>query len=199
MKPAERIADPTYAQAHEAIAARLSAKSLAHCERVSATASGLAARFGVDVEAARLAGLLHDWGRDLTPDSLLREAEQLGVVIDDVDRHKPYLLHAEVSAAQLRERFPDLSAGVLDAVACHTFGRVGMTALDKVVYVADTIEPARDFAGADDLRAMAAGCTLDELFVAAYARSITSLIERHRPIHPGTAAVWNWIVTGDGS
>ncbi len=190
---------PTFAQAREAVAARLSAKSFGHCERVATTAAELAARFGVDVEAARLAGLLHDWGRDLPKDAFLAAAEELGIAIDDVDRHVPYLLHAEVSAAELRRAYPGLSPDILDAVACHTFGRVGMTTLDKVVYVADTIEPARDRAGVDDLRAMAAGCTLDELFVATYARSVIGLIERHRPIHPGTAAVWNWIVTGGGS
>jgi predicted HD superfamily hydrolase involved in NAD metabolism len=193
------MGDMTYEEALEAIAARLSPRSLGHCERVAAMAAELAERFGVDVGLARLAGLLHDWGRDLPPEGLLVSAEKLGVEIDDVDRHVPYLLHAEVSAAELRETFPALSGAVLDAVACHTFGRVGMTALDKVVYIADTIEPARDLPGVADLRAMAAVCTLDELFVSAYARSITSLIERHRPIHPGTATVWNWIVTGGGS
>jgi HD superfamily phosphohydrolase YqeK len=72
-----------------------------------------------------------------------------------------------------------------------------MTPLDKVVYIADTIEPMRDFEGVQDLRSMTHGCTLNEVFVATYARSVSGVIERRRPIHPGTAEVWNWIVTED--
>ena len=72
-----------------------------------------------------------------------------------------------------------------------------MTPLDKVVYIADTIEPRRDFPGVEDLRAMAHGCDLRR----AVRRDVRALacagvIERRRPIHPDTAAVWNWIVDG---
>ncbi len=188
-------AGPSYAEARAAVAARLSPGSLAHCERVAETAADLAGRFGADAEEARLAGLLHDWGRDESAEALLAAAERHGLEVHDVDRAVPYLLHAEVSAAELREAFPALPKAVVDAVACHTFGRVGMTALDEIVYVADTIEPERDFPGVEDLRGMARGCDLEELFVATYARSVSGVIERRRPIHPGTAAVWNWIVT----
>ncbi len=186
---------PEYAEALAAIAARLSGKSLRHCERVADTAAALAERFDVEVEDARLAGLLHDWGRDETGEALLAAAEASGLAVHAVDRAGPCLQHAAGSAVQLREAFPELPQAVVDAVACHTFGRVGMTPLDKVVYIADTIEPSRDFLGVEDLRGMARGCDLDELFIATYARSVSSVIERRRPIHPGTAEVWNWIVT----
>jgi predicted HD superfamily hydrolase involved in NAD metabolism len=187
----------TYQQAHEALAARLSPQALGHCERVAETAAEIAARFGVDAERARLAGLLHDWGREDGDEALLSAAEAAGIPVDDVDRRVPYLLHADVSAAEIRDRFPELGDDIVQAVACHTFGRVGMTPLDKVVYIADSIEPGRDFLGVEELRAMAHGCDLEELFISTYARSISGLIQRRRPIHPGTAAVWNWIVTED--
>lgn len=190
---------PSYEQAREALAARLTRKALAHCERVAETAGELAARFGVDVESARLAGLLHDWGREDGDERLLAAAAQHDIPIDPVDRIVPYLLHGEVSAVELRDNWPDLPSEIVDAVSCHTFGRQGMTPLDKVVYIADTIEPGRDFPGVEDLRDMARGCTLGELFVATYARSLAGVIERRRPIHPGTAEVWNWIVTEDVS
>jgi predicted HD superfamily hydrolase involved in NAD metabolism len=186
-----------YDDAHAAIAARLTPKALAHCERVAETAAELAVRFGVDPDVARLAGLLHDWGREDGDEGLLAAAERLGVRIHPVDRHVPYLLHAEVSAAELRERFPSLPAEVVDAVSCHTFGRVGMTPLDKVVYAADSVEPGREYAGVETLRALAAEADLHTFFTAVYARSIGTVIERRRPIHPTTAAVWNWIVTED--
>jgi predicted HD superfamily hydrolase involved in NAD metabolism len=190
---------PDYTQAHAVIAARLSRKALAHCERVGACAGDLAARFGIDVETARVAGLLHDWGREDGDQGLLAAAARLGITIDDVDRKVPYLLHAEVSAAELRERFPELPVEVVDAVSCHTFGRVGMTPLDKIVYVADSIEPGREYAGVEELRALAETGSLHELFVAVYARSIAVVIQRRRPIHPSTAAVWNWIVTEESA
>jgi predicted HD superfamily hydrolase involved in NAD metabolism len=185
---------PTVAEAREALAARLSVPALAHCERVAETAAGLAERFGVDVEAARLAGLLHDWGRDIPAEELLRIAETRGIPVTEADRAVPYLLHGEVAAAELREVFPGLDDEITHAVACHTFGSTSMSELDRIVYIADTIEPSRDQPGVDKLRRIAAEESLDDTFVAAYARSITHIVKRRRPLHPNTVSVWNAVL-----
>lgn len=177
-------------QARTLLAARLSAPSVAHCERVAVTARTLAMRFGVDPDAAELAGLLHDYCRDDGDERLLEQVAELGVPIIAFEREHPYLLHARVAAALVRRDLPGVGEAVLSAISSHTVGAVPMSDLEKVVYMADMVEPARDFEGVAELRnACEEGSTLADCFRRGYARSLRHLMERARPVHPISAAV----------
>ncbi len=189
----------TYEAADALLRERLSAKAAAHCRRVAETAVSLAAQFDVDVATARLAGLLHDWDREQTPEQLLSAAEDAGISVSTADTTVPYLLHARTGAAALRTAFPGVSDEVITAVARHTVGSSDMSDLDKVVYVADMIEPGRAYPGVESLRELVATATLAELFAASYQRSILHLINSRKRIHPDTVAVWNELVAGDQS
>lgn len=169
--------------------AHLGAGAAAHCERTAATARALAARVGVDADAAELAGLLHDWGREEGDEGLLAYALDAGLSVLPEERAHPYLLHARVGTEQVRDAFPGIRLDVLSAIAAHTVGSVPMTPLDKVVYVADAIEPSRDYPGVEALRATAASEPLDAVFGAAYARSIAFVTEKGAPLHPITPLV----------
>jgi predicted HD superfamily hydrolase involved in NAD metabolism len=151
----------------------------------------LATIYGVDTEAAGVAGLLHDWDREATRDELLGSALAAELPIVEAEEVHPKLLHARTAAAALQRDFPDLPAEVVDAVARHTVGEAEMTALDKVVYVADMVEPARDFEGVDDLREAVGTLGLDELFALAYQQSVGYLVKERKVIHPDTVEVWN--------
>ncbi len=185
------MASVSYAMAEEALRERLSPGALAHSQRVAHAAAELAGVYDVDVDEARLAGLLHDWHRDLDDDSLLVQAEALGVRVSDVDIAIPYLLHARTGSASLASAFPALPRSVLDAVERHTVGASDMTDLDRVVYLADMLEPGRKHAPLDGLRDDIGKVPLTELFERAYAASLQHLVERRRLIHPDTVAVWN--------
>lgn len=180
--------------AESMLAERLGDKALRHCRGVADTAVLLAGLYGVDSESARMAGLLHDWHRELDHGQLVSTARELGLEVAESELHVPYLLHARTGAADLRCVFPDLPDEVLDAVERHTVGDVRMTDLDKVVYVADMIEPGRDFDGVDDLRESAGTVSLDDLFAAAYARSLSHIVAARKRIHPKTVDVWNALV-----
>jgi predicted HD superfamily hydrolase involved in NAD metabolism len=158
-------------------------------ERTARTARELAVRYDVDADAAELAGLLHDWSRDDPLEDLLAFADRTGLAVLPEEREHPYLLHARVAADQLRQRFPDLTLPVLSAVAAHTVGAVPMTPLDEIVYIADAIEPERDYAGVEQLRHTAEKDTLDAAFADAYARSVEHVRRRGAPLHPMTALV----------
>jgi predicted HD superfamily hydrolase involved in NAD metabolism len=106
----------------------------------------------------------------------------------------PYLLHARAGAAEVRATFPHLPDEIARAIELHTMGSPEMSSLDKVVYIADMIEPARSFSGVEKLRDAVGRVSLDELFFLAYARSITHLIKKRRRIHPETVEVWNTLV-----
>jgi len=188
-----------YDIAHDAVSSRLSPRARAHSERVAETAARLAERYGLDVDEARLAGLLHDWHRELPGDELIARATALGIEVTSADKAVPYLLHGPVAERELAAVFPDLSVGVLDAVGAHTYGSVPMSALAMVVYVADVIEPERDYKGVERLREQVSECSLEELFAEAYAASLRHIIKRRRPIHPATLEVWNRIVASERS
>jgi predicted HD superfamily hydrolase involved in NAD metabolism len=180
------------ARAREALARAMSPEEVEHCERTSATATELARRFGGDVEKATYAGLVHDIARAMSDDDLLVAARRYSIPVTNVDRMRPYLLHAEVGAHLVTEILGVDDPEVTAAVASHTFGRVGMSDLEKIVYLADTVEPARDYAGIERLRE-AAERDLNEAMVASYERTICHLAERGRPLHPRTVDVWNWL------
>jgi predicted HD superfamily hydrolase involved in NAD metabolism len=183
-----------YTVARDDLEGRLGKKAFEHCVAVAETAGELAEVYEIDVEQARLAGLLHDWAREMTAEELLGAADTHDIEITDVDTAVPYLLHAKAGAAEVRAAYPDLDLDVARAVELHTMGSASMADLDKVVYVADMIEPSRSFRGVEELREAAGKVSLDELFVQAYARSVIRLIERRRHIHPETLKVWNTLV-----
>jgi len=185
------VPDVTYETALAAVEARLSERSAAHSAAVAQTAARLAHEYGVDVESARLAGLLHDWSREDDDETLLAEAREAGIGVGPVDETVPYLLHARTSASALRETFPGISEDVVQAVSRHTLGAPQMSPLDMVVYVADMIEPSRGFAGVEKLRDLVGSVSLPELFVQAYAHSLTHVIEARKHLHPQAVAAWN--------
>lgn len=186
----------SFEQARTALSQRLEGGAFEHSERVADTAEGLATIYGVDTEKARLAGLLHDWDRSASHDELFEAARSRGIAIGDAERGVPYLLHALTGAAAVAEALPDVDNDVIRAIERHTVGAPDMTELDKVVYLADMLEPARRFPGADSLREAVGELTLDALFMRAYEHSLIHLVSSRKWIHPVTIDVWNSLAAG---
>jgi predicted HD superfamily hydrolase involved in NAD metabolism len=176
-------------QAERLIAARLSQKRREHSQRVAAQAVALARRFGAAPDAAEVAGLLHDYCRELTDAETLRAAARYGLDVGPIGRRRPRkILHGPVAAAELAEA--GLDADIAAAIARHTTGGPGMTVLEKCLYLADFCEPGREFPGLEEVRALA--CTSLDAAVAAAARwSLLDLIGRGRGVVPDALALYN--------
>jgi len=185
--------------ARSALATRVSQRTLEHAERVAESAAELARRYDCDANDALLAGLLHDWGKDLSDQQLFAEADRLGVNVAPADHRAPQLLHARVGAAQIVETLSDVPASVVSAVAHHTLGAVEMTDLDRIVYIADSIEPHRRYDGVDELRAAVGHVPLSELFLRCMASGIRHVVATRRMLHPMTVEVWNAALGKAGS
>ncbi len=127
----------------------------AHVLRVARTAVALARAHGVDVERARLAAMLHDLARLYSADRLVRECRERGLAIDEYELANPVVLHARLGAALAQSDFAVDDESVLRAIARHTVGAADMSALDAIVYLADGLEPGRDFAERAGLLALA--------------------------------------------
>ncbi len=158
-----------------------------HVLRVARMAARLARAHGVDPQRARVAGLLHDLARLYPADRLLRECAERGLEIDAFERAQPIVLHARLGAELARERFGVDDPDVLSAIRKHTLADAVMSPLDKVVYLADGLEPGRDFADRAALTALAFR-DLDAATCAVVASSIVYVRERGLAVAPQTLA-----------
>jgi predicted HD superfamily hydrolase involved in NAD metabolism len=164
-----------------------------HVLRVVDEALRLAQIHGVDREAATIAALGHDLLRAHSPERLLHIAEEQGYPMDEVDRMEPVLLHGPLAVPILREQYRVLDADVLGAVAHHTTGHAGMTPLQKLLFVADKVEPhKRDRAPAAIDRVIGlAQSDLDAAMLAYLDYHVLYALEAGWPLHPNTVAARN--------
>ena len=169
----------------------LKAKRVPHVLGVEEEAVRLAERYGADVHKARFAALLHDCTKKLDLDEQLALCEQYGVELDDLERVALKLLHAKTGAAIAREVF-GAPRDVCDAILWHTTGRADMTLLEKVIYLADYIEPNRDFDGVDALRS-AVYEDIDRGLELGLRMSIEEIEERGSPVHRNTREAYEYI------
>lgn len=116
-----------------------------HCVRVARSADILAQIHGADSAKARTAAMLHDLARLYSTTQLLEECKRRGVPVDEFERRNPIVLHAPLGAELAREQFGIDDAAVLSAISKHTLGAAEMSRLDCIVYLADALEPGRDF------------------------------------------------------
>lgn len=186
--PAEESARETlnalrarYASLEARAAACLSPKRWRHVEGVIVTAVRLALRWGVDAEKAYLAAALHDVAREMPRNRLLKATLDFGIVLSELEEQVTPLLHAPVGAAMARREFGIDDPDVLAAIRYHTTGRVGMSPLEKIIFLADYVEPGRSFPGVEKVRSLV-WQDLDEALLVALSQSIVHLVGQGAPI-----------------
>ena len=116
-----------------------------HTVRVARCADVLAQRHGLDAGKARLAAMLHDLARLYPGSRLLSECELRSMPVSAFERENPVVLHARLGACLAQEAFGVHDAAVLSAIEKHTTGDAAMSPLDCVLYLADGLEPGRDY------------------------------------------------------
>ena len=171
---------------------RLSEKRYAHTVRVADTAERLAQIHDLDPARARLAALLHDAARETEPEEFLRLAGRWDLPVGESERDSPKLLHAPLAAELARRELGVEDEEVLAAIRAHTVGRAGMGPLALALYVADKIEPARDYPSVEGIRALAQ-VDLREAAAEALRRAIAHNRERDRPIHLSSREMLEWL------
>jgi predicted HD superfamily hydrolase involved in NAD metabolism len=178
--------------AREMARSRLSEKRYGHTLRVADTAAELARIHGLDEDRARLSALIHDAAREVEPGEFLRLAEEWSLLVGEPERQSPKLLHGTVAAELAKRELGVGDEGVLEAVRTHTTARPGMEPLALVLYVADKIEPARDYPSVERLRRLAK----EDLRVAAtesLRRAIDYNEGRGKDVHPSSRAALEWL------
>lgn len=119
------------------------AKRYEHTEGVAYTAAALAMRYDESVYNAQLAGLLHDCAKCLSDEKRLSICKKHNISVNEVERKNPFLLHAKVGSFLAMDEYHVRDLDVINAILNHTTGRPGMSKLEKIIFVADYIEPNR--------------------------------------------------------
>lgn len=174
----------------ERLRGMLDTKRFEHSLGVMDTAVRLAELYGADRDKAAVAGLLHDCARDMPGDELLALARQFDLPVNGVERALPVLLHAPVGAELARREFGVDNIPVLRSIALHTLGGESMTLLDKIVFVADKIEPGRRYPGVENIRE-AARRDLGRALLGCFDMAIGLSLRAGEPVHPVTVNARN--------
>jgi predicted HD superfamily hydrolase involved in NAD metabolism len=153
----------------------------------------LAAQYGEDIKKAEIAGILHDCAKNLKNEDLLKMALESGYKIDYISMVEPQLLHGLCGSIIAEKTMGVSDKYILDSIIYHTTGRENMTRLDKIIYLADYIEPNRNFQGVDYLRNLSY-IDLDKAMLYAFDNTIKYVISKGKLIHMETIKGRNYIL-----
>ncbi|MBY9080646.1 bis(5'-nucleosyl)-tetraphosphatase (symmetrical) YqeK [Paenibacillus sp. HN-1] len=176
----------------ESVSSQMPEKRWKHTLGVMKTSVELAQRYGGDPERAETAAILHDVAK-YWPVERMREIIEDNGLSAELLRYDKQLWHAEVGAFVAEKEYGITDREVLDAIRFHTSGREGMTLMDKIVCLADYMEPGRDFPGVDRIRKLAKS-SLEEGLLAGFDSTISLLLEKQKIVFPLTVLARNDLV-----
>lgn len=177
----------------QGVAQKLSPERYAHTVRVVQQARILGMAHQCDLSQVEVAAALHDCARDYPTNVLLMQAESFGIVLTDVERSTPALLHALVGAEVARREFGIVGDSILSAIRWHTTGRPHMTDLEKVIFLADYTEVGRNFSGVEEVRATSMQ-NLDAAMFLSLNQTIAYVLQRGLVLHPSTVEARNFLL-----
>lgn len=133
-----------FAEIEKKLKKYLDKNRLLHTLGVMYTASSLAMAHGADMEQAQIAGLLHDCAKCISNKKKIKLCRKNNIELSLCEKQNMFLIHAKLGAHIAREQYGVSDPEVLSAIRWHTTGKENMTKLEKIVYIADYIEPGRD-------------------------------------------------------
>ncbi len=171
----------------------LSSQTYAHSLSTCETVLDLAGRFGVSEKKVELAALLHDCAKSMSYDELVYNIEKYKIPVDKLELRTVSLLHAPVGSKLASVLFGIADHQILSAIRYHTTAVPAMSAIAKIVYVADFIELARGHKGVVDAR-KAAEKNIDKAMLFILKRKIPYLVKKEVLIHPRSVKALNWFL-----
>lgn len=171
----------------------LTAKRFTHSINVMNSSEFLAKKYGEDSDQACLAGLLHDCAREIEVKDIFDQCTKYNIVVDEISIKQPELLHGPIGSKLAQEEFDIKETLILAAISNHTLGNENMSMLEKIVFLADFIEPNRKFKGVEEIRKMAE-MDLDKAVLLAYDNTFKFCIKKGKLIHPKAVFARNYIL-----
>lgn len=163
-----------------------------HTLGVMYTSASLAMCHGADIEDALTAGLLHDCAKCISAEKKIEKCQKYQLDISDIEYANPSLLHAKLGAFLAATKYDVKSNDVIQAISSHTTGRPGMSLLEKIIYIADYIEPGRtELPNMAEVRKLAFH-DIDECLYRILKDSLVYLSVKKMPIDPMTQKTYNY-------
>ncbi|MDG5786515.1 bis(5'-nucleosyl)-tetraphosphatase (symmetrical) YqeK [Evansella sp. AB-P1] len=176
-------------QALAAVEKSLKKRRFEHTLRVTEEAEILARRYNVDVKKTRLAAILHDYAKYRPVDEMKETVKQNGLS-RSLLTYSDEILHAFVGAFYVEKELHVTDRQILSAIRYHTTGRANMTPIEKVVFLADYIEPGRTFNAVEIVRDMAK-LDLDRACFFALKNIIQFIVSKDEAVYPETFEAYN--------
>ena len=161
-----------------------------HALGTADTAAALALRWGADPDTARRAGILHDITKALSGKEQLHLCRKYDMMLTTLQRENPKLLHAKTGAIVAREIFGEPEE-IVNAIWWHTTGRAEMTLLEKIIYIADYMEPNRRFDGVEILRELVWE-DLDAAVFHGLDQAVAHVRKQGMPLDSDSLSAWNY-------
>lgn len=186
-------------EAKQKLKENLSPRRYVHSVNVMMSAVKLAERYGADAETAAMAGLLHDCARDIKGDEIFALCSRYGIEVDEISALRPALLHGQIGARIAADEYgfcadaEDKCQSPLSAICYHTTGYPGMNLMDKIIFLADFIEPERDFPSVKAIRKTAFE-DIDKAVLMGLDSTILYIVGKGWLLHPDTVHTRNWLI-----
>lgn len=171
---------------------RIDNDRLEHSKNTANEAVKLAKRYGVDTKKAYIAGLLHDVAKGKCRFGLRKLAEEYDVTIDEFEQRNPELTHGKLGAIMVSKQLDIKDKEILSAIRWHTTGKANMTMLEKIIYIADIIEPGRNFDGIDAIRKLAKK-NIDDALVLALESVMKFVHSKGFALHPKSIEAYQYL------
>lgn len=166
-----------------------------HTLGVCESAIELAKIYSGDEKKARIAALLHDCGKYLSSNEIIDIMKKEKYPMDKVEQSFPEIMHGRAGAYIAKEVMGIDDDEILSAIRFHTTGKEDMNLLEKIIYLADYIEPYRNYPGVDELREKAFS-NLDEALLLAYDNTLKFVLNKGQLIHMDTIKARNKLLIG---
>ncbi len=167
-------------------------KRFEHTLGVAYTAACMAMRYGADMEQAYLAGLLHDCAKCMSHEERVRYCKKHDIEVTDIEYKNPTLLHAKVGAHMCKEKYDVKDEAICNAVRFHTTGKPDMTLLEKIIFIADYLEPNRNEAENLPLVRSQVFCNIDDALCTILKDTLLYLDDSDKVIDPMTLETYNF-------
>jgi putative HD superfamily hydrolase of NAD metabolism len=176
------------------LSSNISPKRFEHSYCVSTLAVELAAAYGADIFKAQTAALLHDCAKGLDTNGLVKILKNKNKKIkyySEIVKYSPQLLHAHAGAVIAKKEFGIKDADILNAIENHTLGRAGMSLLEKIIFIADSVSEDRKHKGRAAVRELAKR-DIDRAFTFVLANKIKYVVDLGYWLCPQTIETWNY-------
>lgn len=153
----------------------------------------LAEHYGENKDIAAISGLLHDCAKNLNDIETLKYCEANSIELNEVEKNQLFLMHGSVGAIIAKEKYGITDEVILNSIKYHTTGYSKMSMMDKIIFLADYIEPGRTHSGVDCARKLAY-VDIDKALICAFNNVINYVIGQNGLIHPFTIEARNSIL-----